>query len=148
MTCEVCAFQTPSRRVYKNHTQMHLAVKITHQCSSCNYSCNSLSELRVHRKTHNTCAVDGQDEGLNVTVSGAAAAAAAGRLKLVRAGRQFHCDRCEASFVRMDSLKSHIRCHQRAEMTQCTALTCDISSELSTNVFTIGCTDSLEPRAL
>ena len=122
MTCEICAYQTPSRRAYRSHAQSH---QTTNQnvlvCSSCTYSCKSASELRAHRKTHNrtsrllssvVCHNKSTDD----------VATRQGRNDVGVSRKQFACHQCNASFVRLDSLRSHIRCHQRFENSRSVAM--------------------------
>ena len=114
MTCEICAFQTPSKRAYHSHVRTHQAVDgITHRCSSCNDAFNSASELRLHRKTHRK-KTKSPDSPSTRVVDSAAINPGGEKPELDR--KQFACDRCAASFVCAESLRSHIRCHQRSEV--------------------------------
>uniref|UniRef100_A0A3Q2TBK0 ZFP64 zinc finger protein n=1 Tax=Fundulus heteroclitus TaxID=8078 RepID=A0A3Q2TBK0_FUNHE len=140
--CERCDYASASRLSLRQHARQHLPAQ-PFQCSKCSYSCARRGALKVHERVHSEerpfgCDLCGfaakrlsylfahreqchSDRG----EKGSARQAGRGlgspqpvgsryRAKL-DAARAFHCDLCEASFVRADSLRSHKKQHRDAQ---------------------------------
>ncbi|XP_006881708.1 PREDICTED: zinc finger protein 64 homolog, isoforms 1 and 2-like [Elephantulus edwardii] len=131
--CPHCDFVGDSKAALRKHSRVHQA-EHPEKCAECSYSCSSKAALRVHERVHcperpfkcNHCSFDTkQPSNLSKHVrkfhGDAARAEAAARKDTVRAGgrqgsrldakKTFHCDMCDASFMREDSLRSHRRQH-------------------------------------
>ncbi|KAM6164240.1 zinc finger protein 64 isoform 1-T1 [Rhynchocyon petersi] len=131
--CPHCDFVGDSKAALRKHSRAHQA-EHPEKCSECSYSCSSKAALRVHERVHCTerpfkcsfCSFDTkQPSNLSKHVrkfhGDAARAQAAERKDAARPGgrqvarldakKTFHCDMCDASFMREDSLRSHKRQH-------------------------------------
>nr|XP_045012849.1 zinc finger protein 64 isoform X2 [Jaculus jaculus] len=132
--CPHCDFLGDSRAALRKHGRAHQS-QHPEKCPECSYSCASKAALRVHARTHCAerpfkcahCAFDTkQPSNLSKHVSkfhGDAVKAEAPVRKLLpgrqssrqvaklEAKKTFHCDICDASFMREDSLRSHKRQH-------------------------------------
>lgn len=131
--CLHCAFQGRDRADLLEHSRLHRADH-PEKCPECSYSCSSKAALRVHSRVHcpdrpfkcGHCSFDTkQPSNLAKHVkkfhgdalkSEAAERRDAGRpggrqAARLDAKKTFHCDRCDASFMREDSLRSHRRQH-------------------------------------
>ncbi|MEQ2164308.1 hypothetical protein GOODEAATRI_005339 [Goodea atripinnis] len=133
--CEQCDYKSASRSAMRQHARQHLPPR-PFQCSKCSYSCYSSWALKVHERIHSEerpfkcdlcsfaskrlsylithreqCHLDkAEKERLRSSVGSRY------RAKL-DAARAFHCDLCDASFVREDSLRSHKRQHRDSQNT-------------------------------
>ena len=131
--CPHCDFLGDSKATLRKHSRLHQA-EHPEKCPECSYSCPSKAALRVHSRVHcpdrpfkcGHCSFDTkQPSNLAKHVKkfhgDALKSEAAERRDVGRSsGRQaakldakktFHCDRCDASFMREDSLRSHKRQH-------------------------------------
>uniref|UniRef100_A0A8C5XNA5 ZFP64 zinc finger protein n=1 Tax=Microcebus murinus TaxID=30608 RepID=A0A8C5XNA5_MICMU len=131
--CPHCDFLGDSKATLRKHSRAHQS-EHPEKCSECSYSCSSKAALRVHARIHCTerpfkcsyCSFDTkQPSNLSKHVKkfhGDLAKAEAPERKDAgrQSGRQvakldakktFHCDICDASFMREDSLRSHKRQH-------------------------------------
>ncbi|XP_048205589.1 zinc finger protein 64-like [Perognathus longimembris pacificus] len=138
--CPHCAFVGDSRAALRKHSRAHQAER-PEKCSQCSYSSASKAALRVHERVHcaerpfkcSFCSFDTkQPSNLSkhlkkthghLAPPAAAAPAAPRREPGRQGGRQlarldakktFHCDACDAAFMRADSLRSHRRQHGHA----------------------------------
>ncbi|MED6270291.1 hypothetical protein CHARACLAT_008816 [Characodon lateralis] len=135
LLCEQCDYKSASRSAMRQHARQHLPPR-PFQCSKCSYSCYSSWALKVHERIHSEerpfkcdlcsfaskrlsylithreqCHLDkAEKERLRSSVGSRY------RAKL-DAARAFHCDLCDASFVREDSLRSHKRQHRDSQNT-------------------------------
>ncbi|MEQ2191140.1 hypothetical protein XENOCAPTIV_021782 [Xenoophorus captivus] len=135
LLCEQCDYKSASRSAMRQHARQHLPPR-PFQCSKCSYSCYSSWALKVHERIHSEerpfkcdlcsfaskrlsylithreqCHLDkAEKERLRGSVGSRY------RAKL-DAARAFHCDLCDASFVREDSLRSHKRQHRDSQNT-------------------------------
>ncbi|XP_054995250.1 zinc finger protein 64 isoform X2 [Sorex araneus] len=132
--CPHCDFLGDSKATLRKHSRTHQS-EHPEKCSECSYSCGSKAALRVHQRIHGPerpfkcayCSFDTkQPSNLSKHVKkfhgdAAKAEAAAERKDAGRQGgrqlakldakKTFHCDLCDASFMREDSLRSHKRQH-------------------------------------
>lgn len=131
--CPHCDFLGDSKATLRKHSRTHQA-EHPEKCSECSYSCSSKAALRVHERIHGTerpfkcnyCSFDTkQPSNLSKHVkkfhgdmvkADALERKDTGRqssrqLAKLDAKKTFHCDICEASFMREDSLRSHKRQH-------------------------------------
>ncbi|XP_008412784.1 zinc finger protein 64 [Poecilia reticulata] len=143
--CEQCDYKSASRSALRQHARQHLPAR-PFQCSKCTYSCSSKGALKVHERIHSEerpfrcdlcsfaskrlsclvthreqCHSDKAERGRvrNVGRGGRNSPkpiSSRYRAKL-DAARAFHCDLCDASFVREDSLRSHKKQHRDAQNT-------------------------------
>ncbi|KAL1287273.1 ZFP64 [Ovibos moschatus] len=132
--CPHCDFLGDSKATLRKHSRLHQA-EHPEKCPECSYSCSSAAALRVHSRVHcpdrpfkcSHCSFDTkQPSNLAKHVkkfhgdalkSEAAERREAGRSSgrqaaKLDAKKTFHCDRCDASFMREDSLRSHKRQHR------------------------------------
>lgn len=143
--CEQCDYKSASRSALRQHVKQHLPVR-PFQCSKCTHSCSSKGALKVHERIHSEerpfrcdlcsfaskrlsylvthreqCHSDRTEKG-KVKIPGRSEqnspkpVSSRYRAKL-DAARAFHCDLCDASFVREDSLRSHKKQHRDAQNT-------------------------------
>ncbi|KAM4842321.1 zinc finger protein 64 isoform 1-T1 [Thomomys bottae] len=134
--CPHCAFVGDSKAALRKHSRAHQA-EHPEKCSQCSYSSASKAALRVHERVHcaerpfkcSFCSFDTkQPSNLSKHLKKTHGhlvppAPPAGRKEPGRQGRQlarldakktFHCDSCDAAFMRADSLRSHRRQHGHA----------------------------------
>ncbi|XP_045300163.1 zinc finger protein 64 isoform X5 [Leopardus geoffroyi] len=131
--CPHCDFLGDSKATLRKHSRVHQS-EHPEKCSECSYSCPSKAALRVHERIHCTdrpfkcqyCSFDSKQpsnlskhvkkfhadvvktEALERKDSGRQSSRQVAKLD---AKKTFHCDMCEASFMREDSLRSHKRQH-------------------------------------
>ncbi|XP_049505819.1 LOW QUALITY PROTEIN: zinc finger protein 64 [Panthera uncia] len=131
--CPHCDFLGDSKATLRKHSRVHQS-EHPEKCSECSYSCPSKAALRVHERIHCTdrpfkcqyCSFDSKQpsnlskhvkkfhadvvktEALDRKDSGRQSSRQVAKLD---AKKTFHCDMCEASFMREDSLRSHKRQH-------------------------------------
>ncbi|XP_043409590.1 zinc finger protein 64 isoform X5 [Prionailurus bengalensis] len=131
--CPHCDFLGDSKATLRKHSRAHQS-EHPEKCSECSYSCPSKAALRVHERIHCTdrpfkcqyCSFDSKQpsnlskhvkkfhadvvktEALERKDSGRQSSRQVAKLD---AKKTFHCDMCEASFMREDSLRSHKRQH-------------------------------------
>ncbi|XP_015228615.1 PREDICTED: zinc finger protein 64 [Cyprinodon variegatus] len=141
--CEQCDYKSASRLALRQHARQHLPSR-PFQCSKCSYSCSGKGALRVHERIHSEerpfrcdlCSF--ASKRLSYLISHREQChpdkAAKGGVRMARrkgpnspnpacsryrakldAARVFHCDLCDASFVREDSLRSHKKQHRDAQ---------------------------------
>ncbi|XP_069846114.1 zinc finger protein 64-like [Dipodomys merriami] len=135
--CPHCAFVGDSKAALRKHSRAHQA-EHPEKCSQCSYSSASKAALRVHERVHcaerpfkcSFCSFDTkQPSNLSKHLKKthghlAPPAPPAGRREPGRQGgrqlarldakKTFHCDACDAAFMRADSLRSHRRQHGHA----------------------------------
>ncbi|TRY95664.1 hypothetical protein DNTS_026194 [Danionella cerebrum] len=135
--CSKCDFQCSSKAALRLHSRQHQPAKPL-QCSQCSYSSYSKGALKTHERVHSDerpfkcelCSFASKQRS-NLLMhtrkchsdksekSGRGSGTADESSKLIskryrarlEAARGFRCDACEASFVREDSLRSHMRQH-------------------------------------
>ncbi|KAL1786594.1 zinc finger protein 64 isoform X1 [Sigmodon hispidus] len=131
--CPHCDFLGDSKSTLRKHSRLHQS-EHPEKCPECSYSCSSKAALRVHERIHcterpfkcNYCSFDTkQPSNLSKHMKKFHAdmlkAEAPERKDTSRqssrqvtkldAKKTFHCDICDASFMREDSLRSHKRHH-------------------------------------
>ncbi|KAJ1076436.1 hypothetical protein K5549_002476 [Capra hircus] len=131
--CPHCDFLGDSKATLRKHSRLHQA-EHPEKCPECSYSCPSKAALRVHSRVHcpdrpfkcDFCSFDTKRPSNlakhvkklhgDALKSEAAERREAGRSSgrqaaKLDAKKTFHCDRCDASFMREDSLRSHKRQH-------------------------------------
>ncbi|XP_014910130.1 zinc finger protein 64 isoform X2 [Poecilia latipinna] len=143
--CEHCDYKSASRSALRQHARQHLPAR-PFQCSKCTYSCSSKGALKVHERIHSEerpfrcdlCSFASKRLSCLVTHREQCHSDKAERGRVRNAGRggrnspkpvssryrakldaarAFHCDLCDASFVREDSLRSHKKQHRDAQNT-------------------------------
>ncbi|XP_047626804.1 zinc finger protein 64 isoform X7 [Phacochoerus africanus] len=131
--CPHCDFLGDSKATLRKHSRVHQS-EHPEKCSECSYSCSSKAALRIHERIHctdrpfkcNYCSFDTKQpsnlskhmkkfhgdmvktEALERKDAGRQSSRQVAKLD---AKKTFHCDRCDASFMREDSLRSHKRQH-------------------------------------
>lgn len=131
--CPHCDFLGDSKATLRKHSRVHQS-EHPEKCSECSYSCSSKAALRVHERIHCTerpfkcsyCSFDTKQpsnlskhmkkfhgdmvktEALERKETGRQSSRQVAKLD---AKKTFHCDICDASFMREDSLRSHKRQH-------------------------------------
>ncbi|XP_028625394.1 zinc finger protein 64 isoform X1 [Grammomys surdaster] len=131
--CPHCDFLGDSKSTLRKHSRLHQS-EHPEKCPECSYSCSSKAALRVHERIHCTerpfkcsyCSFDTKqpsnlskhmkkfhadmlkNEAPERKDSGRQSSRQVAKLD---AKKTFHCDICEASFMREDSLRSHKRQH-------------------------------------
>lgn len=131
--CPHCDFLGDSKSTLRKHSRLHQS-EHPEKCPECSYSCSSKAALRVHERIHCTerpfkcsyCSFDTKqpsnlskhmkkfhadmlkNEAPEKKESGRQSSRQVARLD---AKKTFHCDICDASFMREDSLRSHKRQH-------------------------------------
>ncbi|XP_013373780.1 PREDICTED: zinc finger protein 64 homolog, isoforms 1 and 2 [Chinchilla lanigera] len=131
--CPHCDFLGDSKATLRKHSRVHQS-EHPEKCSECSYSCASKAALRIHERVHGTerpfkcsyCSFDTKQPSnlskhlkkfhADVVKAEALAKKDAGRqssrqVAKLDAKKTFHCDICDASFMREDSLRSHKRQH-------------------------------------
>ena len=141
--CDECGFACCTKRQMKQHSHSHTTTKPI-KCLECNFQCYNKVVFRRHERKHSDdrpykckyCDFDSKYPG-HVPVhvkkrhpetikqkcnrktrggkSKASASGADGSLQLV-AKKPFQCDKCNATFMRQDSLFSHKRQHERVSI--------------------------------
>ncbi|XP_036068763.1 zinc finger protein 64 isoform X1 [Oryzias melastigma] len=115
LQCSKCTYSCSSKGALKVHERIHSEDR-PFKCDFCGFSSKQLSNLAIHKKK---CHSEAQENGAGKTagrVKGAAAdppkpVSSRYRAKL-EAARAYCCDLCSASFVREDSLRSHVKQHR------------------------------------
>ncbi|OWF53690.1 uncharacterized protein LOC110446064 isoform X2 [Mizuhopecten yessoensis] len=118
--CHVCHYKCSNREVLRSHLSRHEKEK-SYSCMHCYFSTNHKANLTLHIKRRHmqvetkTSSIKGRrGRSSEVKVS-----CSSGKFSKV-----FACHLCPESFVRKDSLRSHIRLHEEmANSTLTTALT-------------------------
>ncbi|XP_060074209.1 uncharacterized protein LOC132553934 [Ylistrum balloti] len=118
--CHVCQYKCSNREVLRSHLSRHEKEK-NYNCMHCYFSTNYKAKLTLHIKRRHmqiepkvTNTKGRQAKSSEVKVSGS----------LGKFSKAFTCHLCPESFVRKDSLRSHIRLHEEmANSTLTTALT-------------------------
>jgi hypothetical protein len=131
--CPHCDFLGDSKATLRKHSRVHQS-EHPEKCSECSYSCSSKAALRVHERIHcsdrpfkcSYCSFDTKQpsnlskhvkkfhgdmvktEALERKDAGRRSSRQVAKLDAKKA---FHCDLCDASFMREDSLRSHKRQH-------------------------------------
>ncbi|XP_017743672.1 PREDICTED: zinc finger protein 64 isoform X4 [Rhinopithecus bieti] len=131
--CPHCDFLGDSKATLRKHSRVHQS-EHPEKCSECSYSCSSKAALRIHERIHctdrpfkcNYCSFDTKQpsnlskhmkkfhadmvktEALERKDTGRQSSRQVAKLD---AKKTFHCDICDASFMREDSLRSHKRQH-------------------------------------
>ncbi|XP_012512371.1 PREDICTED: zinc finger protein 64 homolog, isoforms 1 and 2-like [Propithecus coquereli] len=131
--CPHCDFLGDSKATLRKHSRVHQS-EHPEKCSECSYSCSSKAALRIHARIHCTdrpfkcgyCSFDTKQpsnlskhmkkfhgdmvktEALERKDTSRQSSRQVAKLD---AKKTFHCDICEASFMREDSLRSHKRQH-------------------------------------
>ncbi|KAF6089811.1 ZFP64 zinc finger protein [Phyllostomus discolor] len=131
--CPHCDFLGDSKATLRKHSRVHQS-EHPEKCAECSYSCSSKAALRIHERIHCTdrpfkcsyCSFDTkQPSNLSKHVkkfhgdmvkTEASERKDTGRqssrqVAKLDAKKTFHCDICDASFMREDSLRSHKRQH-------------------------------------
>ncbi|XP_011364255.1 zinc finger protein 64 isoform X1 [Pteropus medius] len=131
--CPHCDFLGDSKATLRKHSRVHQS-EHPEKCSECSYSCSSKAALRIHERIHCTdrpfkcsyCSFDTkQPSNLSkhmkkfhgdMVKTEASERKDSGRqssrqVAKLDAKKTFHCDICDASFMREDSLRSHKRQH-------------------------------------
>uniref|UniRef100_A0A671F791 ZFP64 zinc finger protein n=1 Tax=Rhinolophus ferrumequinum TaxID=59479 RepID=A0A671F791_RHIFE len=131
--CPHCDFLGDSKATLRKHSRVHQS-EHPEKCSECSYSCSSKAALRIHERVHctdrpfkcNYCSFDTkQPSNLSkhmkkfhgdMVKTEASERKDTGRqssrqVAKLDAKKTFHCDICDASFMREDSLRSHKRQH-------------------------------------
>ncbi|KAJ8303217.1 hypothetical protein KUTeg_019613, partial [Tegillarca granosa] len=124
-TCPICDYQCANKEVLKNHLIIHKTEK-EFVCSCCSFSTKHKANLVIHirRKHINILSKKSKDKKSEDKSSKLARIKIGNTYSSKRFEKQFHCDLCDESFVRKDSLNSHKRLHdEMAKSTLSTALT-------------------------
>lgn len=131
--CPHCDFLGDSKATLRKHSRVHQS-EHPEKCAECSYSCSSKAALRIHERIHCTdrpfkcsyCSFDTkQPSNLSkhmkkfhgdMVKTEASERKDTGRqssrqVAKLDAKKTFHCDICDASFMREDSLRSHKRQH-------------------------------------
>ncbi|KAM9249530.1 zinc finger protein 64 isoform 4-T5 [Dugong dugon] len=131
--CPHCDFLGDSKATLRKHSRVHQS-EHPEKCSECSYSCSSKAALRIHERIHCTdrpfkcsyCSFDTKqpsnlskhmkkfhgDMVKTEALERKDTARQSGRqVAKLDAKKTFHCDICDASFMREDSLRSHKRQH-------------------------------------
>ncbi|KAM8945778.1 zinc finger protein 64 [Pelodytes ibericus] len=136
--CSDCDFQCGSKATLRQHLRSHMPEQPV-KCPECTYSCANKAALKVHERIHSKdrpfkclfCRFDTKQRsnltthikkthGDKMKSKKAALCKKEGdqpksydsrKSSKVEAKKAFKCDLCEASFVREDSLRSHIKQH-------------------------------------
>ncbi|XP_054164737.1 zinc finger protein 64-like [Oppia nitens] len=122
LSCDDCNYTTNSRSALNNHIRIHTNEK-PYECQICGYSCRQACNLNTHMKTKHPNR--GTDKTIKTTK---AILKCETRVKGGRKGNKaycqtiFNCHLCDCSFVREDSLRSHLRHHQDMHPTTGAAL--------------------------
>ena len=138
--CSQCVFKTSSRKALREHAKVHDTTERNYRCTTCGYVCLSHSTLKSHLKMHCDdrpfrcphCSYSSKQNS-NMLMhmrrrhkqkSRQMVRDADGEEKptavidvQVAVKRSFPCELCEATFVREDSLKAHVRCHRQSDAT-------------------------------
>ncbi|KAF0874545.1 ZF64A protein, partial [Crocuta crocuta] len=131
--CPHCDFLGDSKATLRKHSRAHQS-EHPEKCPECSYSCSSKAALRLHQRVHcadrpfkcQYCSFDTKQPSnlskhmrkfhADMVKAEAPERKDAGRqsgrqVAKLDAKKTFHCDVCEASFMREDSLRSHKRQH-------------------------------------
>ncbi|XP_075819281.1 zinc finger protein 64 isoform X1 [Microtus pennsylvanicus] len=131
--CPHCDFLGDSKSTLRKHSRLHQS-EHPEKCPECSYSCSSKAALRVHERIHcterpfkcNYCSFDTkQPSNLSKHMKKFHAdmlkteaperkdssRQSSRQVTKLDAKKTFHCDICDASFMREDSLRSHKRQH-------------------------------------
>uniref|UniRef100_A0A2K5Z8T8 ZFP64 zinc finger protein n=1 Tax=Mandrillus leucophaeus TaxID=9568 RepID=A0A2K5Z8T8_MANLE len=131
--CPHCDFLGDSKATLRKHSRVHQS-EHPEKCSECSYSCSSKAALRIHERIHctdrpfkcNYCSFDTKQPSnlskhmkkfhADMVKTEAPERKDTGRqssrqVAKLDAKKTFHCDICDASFMREDSLRSHKRQH-------------------------------------
>ncbi|XP_027279118.1 zinc finger protein 64 isoform X8 [Cricetulus griseus] len=131
--CPHCDFVGDSKSALRKHSRLHQS-EHPEKCPECSYSCSSKAALRVHERIHcterpfkcNYCSFDTkQPSNLSKHMKKFHAdmlktqaperkdtsRQSSRQVTKLDAKKTFHCDSCDASFMREDSLRSHKRQH-------------------------------------
>lgn len=123
--CTECPYTCLSNGTLKTHMRIHSDER-PYRCGFCTYSTKQSSNVKTHmkrkhpgkllsraRKQHKKSAVPPSGNG---GVKGEESQARRLSIRPV-CKKAFSCTQCDASFVREDSLRSHLRCHKAAMQT-------------------------------
>ncbi|XP_033755161.1 LOW QUALITY PROTEIN: uncharacterized protein LOC117338080 [Pecten maximus] len=118
--CHVCQYKCSNREVLRSHLSRHEKEK-SYSCMHCYFSTNHKANLTLHIKRRHmqiepkvVNTKGRRTKSSEVKVSGSSG----------KFSKSFTCHLCPESFVRKDSLRSHIRLHEEmANSTLTTALT-------------------------
>ncbi|CAG2161905.1 unnamed protein product [Oppiella nova] len=113
LSCDHCNYTTGSRSALNNHIRTHTNEK-PFQCTVCDYACRQACNLSTHMKKKHPNSGTGfvskprpKPRNQIRLRTGGNASKKTGYCQTI-----FECHLCDCSFVREDSLRSHLRHHQ------------------------------------
>nr|CAD7440545.1 unnamed protein product [Timema bartmani] len=128
LKCGVCLFACMGPSCMKNHLKTHTVITVAqdkqYSCKHCSYTSKQLGNLRIHMRIKHPGMKFCRKEKLNAkdppssskaspsTRSSAVTKSTTSKPFLYKS---YRCTFCDASFVREDSWRSHIRQHQAQE---------------------------------
>ncbi|XP_071174501.1 uncharacterized protein [Mytilus edulis] len=117
-TCQICDFKCASNEILKKHMTMHKSDYL--KCHHCDFTTRHQQNLEQHiKRKHGEHYYENRPKR-NTTNSSSKKSKDSSSKKEVRSDklvyrkfqRLFKCDLCNESFVREDSLKSHVKLHK------------------------------------
>ncbi|XP_063440214.1 uncharacterized protein LOC134721273 [Mytilus trossulus] len=117
-TCQICDFKCASNEILKKHMTMHKSDYL--KCHHCDFTTRHQQNLEQHiKRKHGEHYYENRPKR-NTTSSSSKKSKESSLKKEIRSDKLFYrkfqrlfkCDLCSESFVREDSLKSHVKLHK------------------------------------
>lgn len=133
LKCNVCGYHCSNSSTLRNHTRTHSNEK-PYKCDFCSYSTKQSGNVKLHmrrkhpdmfvrKKSSNKRSHSSQKSPVPETKPNSLTDRSTGHVR-TKCSKAYKCTKCEAAFVREDSLRSHLRQHKvMANSSLSTALT-------------------------